>query len=97
MLSGYGALQTGEGDLYEGEWVVGIQNGQGTYNWADGSKYTGDWVDGSPEGKGTWENEEIKHYGDWVAGKRHGKGTVTKKKDGRVLFDGVFKDDKPVK
>jgi len=97
LQHGVGQLKTADGDFYEGEWKVGNQDGFGVYHWSDGSSYTGDWKLGNPHGEGIWQNYDILHEGGFVNGVRHGKAKITRKKDGKVLFTGMYKNDKQVK
>ena len=95
IFSGLGKLTSGDGEEYVGEWIVGNQEGYGIYKWSDGSKYTGEWHDGNPHGVGTWENSELKYVGNWEDGKRHGNGKVIRKKDKKILYNGLFQNDRP--
>lgn len=49
------------GDVYEGNWVDDVKNGNGTvggvrflgsFAWSDGSKYSGNWVNDKMTGHG---------------------------------------------
>jgi len=109
LQHGKGILKTGDGDIYRGDWKAGAQDGFGIYHWNMNSniskpssergfrQYRGQWRLGNPHGIGTWENDEMKHEGQWVDGKRHGKALVIRKWDGKVLFNGFYANDKPMK
>lgn len=63
----------------------------------DGHCYIGYWKDGQPHGWGIWKYVHGDRYvGELIMNKRNGKGKYTLK-DGRVLHDGLWKDDKEVK
>ncbi|MEA4880022.1 MAG: hypothetical protein VB045_00945, partial [Synergistaceae bacterium] len=83
------------GDSYEGSWVEGLWNGKGVYTRADGSSFDGDMLNGEPSGKGVyaWPNGN-RYEGDWLKGVRSGQG-IMKDKEGKILYAGLWKDDKP--
>ena len=96
LLNGEASLRWANGDSYEGSWVKGLWNGKGIYKRADGSSYDGEWLNGETSGKGvyTWSNGN-RYEGDWLKGVRSGEG-ILKDKEGKILYEGLWKDDKPV-
>ncbi len=96
LLNGEASLRWANGDSYEGSWVKGLWNGKGIYKRADGSSYDGEWLNGETSGKGvyTWSNGN-RYEGDWLKGVRSGEG-ILKDKEGKILHEGLWKDDKPV-
>ncbi len=77
-----GSFTNENGDLYEGEMLDGIPNGQGTMKYADGTVYEGNWIDGKREGTGSYggadpSGVEFIYSGDWENDERNGQGTET--------------------
>lgn len=64
--------------------------------YGDGSFYLGDFKEGKEHGWGVFEDAKVKHEGEFVNGERHGKAKVTSKSDGKVIFEGRFKNNQPV-
>ncbi len=100
MLAGYldgkVTLQWNDGDSFNGFYRKGRVNGEGSYSWANGNRYDGEWVDGIIAGKGIFTWSDGKSYeGEWQKGKRNGQG-VMKDPQGKILYDGQWKDDSPV-
>jgi hypothetical protein len=61
-------------EVYEGEWKMGLKDGQGTYTWAD-KHYTGYWRHGKRTGKGTLSKADGSTYtGEWRDDTKHGYG-----------------------
>jgi hypothetical protein len=87
-----------KGDVLEGEWLNGLQHGQGTYTHASGDKYVGEFKDGMNHGQGTYfylannANKGDKYVGEYKDDKKHGQGTYTSANGDRYV--GEFKDDK---
>jgi hypothetical protein len=57
----------------------------------------GQFYEGKPHGFGNWSNGETRYEGEFVEGKRQGQGRMTRIKDGKVLFEGQFKGDQPLR
>ena len=91
---GYGIYIFKEsGDMYEGEWKSNEKNGKGVYKFAEGI-YEGNFFNGQFDGHGKLIYLDGSIYeGEFVNGLRHGKG-VFKDKEGKILFDGIWKDGK---
>jgi len=66
------------GGVYTGEFLDGLQHGQGIYNLPNGYKYTGEWIEGRIEGvgKATYPNGSI-YEGDFINGRPDGQGMIT--------------------
>ncbi|MDM8558281.1 hypothetical protein [Candidatus Parabeggiatoa sp. HSG14] len=57
-------------DLYEGEFINGIINGQGTYVWPNGDRYVGQFEKGKASGRGTMKSTDgFEKSGFWRNGK----------------------------
>ncbi|XP_053327453.1 radial spoke head 10 homolog B isoform X2 [Spea bombifrons] len=87
---------------YTGQWVHGIQNGQGTHTWflkrVPGSQYslrneyTGNFVNGKRHGHGQFYYANGAMYdGEWSDNKKHGMGKFTFK-NGKIYI-GEFVED----
>ena len=85
-------------DTYTGETnEAGERHGQGIKYYADGSKYEGQWEAGKIHGQGIYYYATgDKYEGQWEADKKHGQGIYTRQ-DGMVAYDGLWKDDQPVR
>ena len=59
--------------------------------------YLGQFREGKPHGFGNWSNGETRYEGDFVEGKRQGHGRMSRISDGKVLFEGQFKADQPLR
>ena len=46
-----------DGDVYEGKYKDGLQEGHGVYTFVDGRKYDGQWVKGMMHGTGAQEQQ----------------------------------------
>ena len=46
------------GNVYSGEFVDGLMEGNGTFKWASGYKYQGSWKQGKRNGFGTLFNAD---------------------------------------
>lgn len=85
------------GSLYKGDWKDNRRHGKGTIESQNGERYEGNWIDGKREGEGKyyWPSGE-KYEGEWKDNKRHGKG-ILYDRDNNVQYEGMWKNDKPVK
>jgi hypothetical protein len=92
--NGYGVALLNTGSRYVGNWKDNQRSGEGTYYWADGEYYQGSYKNDRRHGEGTyfWPNGE-KYVGHWKDDQRSGEGTFYGK-DGNVIADGIWKDDK---
>eukprot|EP01119_Soliformovum_irregulare_P016900 TRINITY_DN4957_c0_g1_i3.p2 TRINITY_DN4957_c0_g1~~TRINITY_DN4957_c0_g1_i3.p2 ORF type:complete len:122 (-),score=12.64 TRINITY_DN4957_c0_g1_i3:280-645(-) len=95
--SGKGRLIASDGSRYEGDWKVGSFDGNGTFWNTDGSRYQGQWQSGQMHGSGVWQSETQLHQGVWVNGLREGRFMVSNKADGKILYRGLYKEDRPVR
>ena len=83
--------------FYEGNWKNNLRHGSGTYTWQNGDWYKGSYVNGKRSGYGSYYFESGEVYnGYWKNDLRHGQGKIENKK-GKVIFEGEWKKDKPVK
>ena len=72
------------GDIYEGELLNGIMDGQGTYKYNEGAVYIGQLKNGMRDDMGKYQSVNGEHYiGYFRRNKRHGEGTKIHL-DGRV-------------
>ena len=80
------------GDVYEGDLLLGERHGSGKMIYADGSVYEGEWKHDMYDGKGMKDwCDGITYVGEWKNGMMEGKGVYTMA-HGTVL-EGVFKED----
>jgi hypothetical protein len=81
-----------QGDV---EMKAGKLNGKVSINWSDGASYDGYYRDGWRNGQGIYRWPDGKVYeGEWKNGVREGNGVV-KDAAGKVIHEGLWKDDKP--
>lgn len=74
LCSGYGKFTYKNGDVYEGEWLMGVREGKGKMTYSDGY-YEGDWKKGVREGKGVDSfNNGYKYEGEFSCDLWHGLG-----------------------
>lgn len=77
QLEGNGRLQWKNGDIYVGNFVAGLFEGEGKFSSASGT-YTGSFVKGASEGQGKFIYPDGSHYsGEFKANHFHGKGKFT--------------------
>ena len=81
--------------FYEGNWKNSLRNGKGKYSWQNGDVYEGEYSNDLRNGFGTYQFKSGEQYkGDWRNDLRHGHGVLIGK-DGKVLFEGKWVNDKP--
>jgi len=91
---GRGVYTWADGTRYEGELKGGLRHGRGVCTWADGTRYEGEWKGGLSHGRVVCTNASgIRYEGETNDGKRHGRGVLTLK-DGSILYDGLWENDK---
>ncbi|MDO5509200.1 MAG: hypothetical protein Q4F57_00755 [Weeksellaceae bacterium] len=95
--NGQGVGKFESGSIYEGNWKDNMRHGRGTFTWEDGASYTGEFVKDVREGQGTYHftNGDV-YVGKWENDRRHGPG-VYKNKQGKILYEGEWKNDEFVK
>ena len=70
-----GEMVLPDGDVYEGKYKDGLQEGHGVYTFVDGRKYDGQWVKGMMHGTGLFSYGRGNEYnGEYREGKPHGHG-----------------------
>ena len=63
------------GNIYQGDFMLGRAHGKGVYIWNNGEVYDGEWYKGMRQGKGIWKGASGESYnGEWRRGKAHGFG-----------------------
>ena len=82
--TGYGRIEYGNGDSYEGYWWLGEYDGPGRKEYANGDWYDGEWKEGKMHGEGTF-NLAVR---DWSKTPREQWST---EKD--WTFEGVFQNN----
>jgi hypothetical protein len=75
------AALPGRCEIYEGQWVNDMREGQGKMQYADGSAYSGAWRANVRHGNGVMEfpssiGHVQKYDGEWAHDQRHGRGTL---------------------
>jgi hypothetical protein len=92
------------GNEYNGNWTDGDFEGFGIYTWKDGDIYKGDFHRGLRSGQGTYISAggDInncagcrRYEGSWYNNVKNGRGSCLDV-NGRLLYAGDFRDDKPV-
>lgn len=95
--SGYGYAIFDNKSYYEGQWDNNLRSGSGKYFWQNGDFYDGEYDKGLRSGFGTYHFESGERYiGHWKDDLRHGNGVLLDK-DGKQLYKGMWKDNKPSK
>ncbi len=75
--NGKGTMKYSDGREYTGDWVDGVQQGQGIMKYNNGI-YEGEWYNGKRNGKGTYTWKDGKKYeGSYVDDVREGKGVFS--------------------
>ena len=73
--TGYATATYTNGEIYEGDFVDGIREGNGTYRYLNGNVYSGKWRENRKHGMGKMTyNEKGEYNGFWENGRRHGEG-----------------------
>lgn len=72
-MHGRGKFKYANGNVYDGDWHDGVQQGKGTFTWAeDGSSYEGEFWNNLRHGSGTYfdgRSKKIHYEGMWKDGK----------------------------
>lgn len=93
-IKGRKNYETEEGNIYNGEWDIKMQeqNGLGTmqYSW-DGSIYNGYWLQGKAHGRGQLYSDHFEFNGCFEKDKFHGKGSYWLKNES--YYDGDWIKD----
>jgi hypothetical protein len=73
-MHGKGIYTFSNGEIYEGDFVIGKRHGKGKSTWLDGTTYEGDFANNEFHGKGKYiaSNGEV-YEGYWINGKPHEK------------------------
>jgi len=91
---GQGNYASSRGDTYTGNFSNGKFHGFGKYTFAEGSSYEGQWKDGSYSGQGIYTDEKgNSKEGVYSGNSLNSKGVW--KKNGRVFYEGDFKNSQP--
>lgn len=84
-MEGYGVMEFGSKDRYDGNWKLNKPSGKGTYYFAAGDRYEGDFVDARFEGEGTmFYRNGAKYVGQWKQSKNMATENLSPKK-GKAL------------
>ena len=93
MREGRGIVRSASGNVYEGEYKVGMREGRGIFRYASGAVYEGEFKADKMEGRGIFRSADGNVYeGEFKAGKPEGRG-IYRSADGDV-YKGEFKADK---
>lgn len=92
-FTGEGRLQFQNGDIYEGNFVMGKMEGEGILRTLGGDVYAGSFKNGFKHGKGkiiygSGNNRGGSYEGDWAYNKKEGRGTCIDSNGDR--YDGAF-------
>lgn len=103
--NGKGTFTWKDGSSYTGEFKNDKKSGLGTYKWSGGDKYIGSYIEDEMNGYGEYYSLDsiditecigCKVYkGNWKNDKKNGNGKCYDK-NGKLIYDGPFKDDKPL-
>jgi 1-phosphatidylinositol-4-phosphate 5-kinase len=85
-------LITAKGDIYEGSFLEGYQDGEGKMIFADKSLYEGNWQHGERHGFGIFSALRFKYEGEWSKGLRHGSGKFYDFSN-RTTYNGSWMND----
>ena len=71
IISGKGTYTTKNGDIYIGNFIIGLINGKGTQIYKNGDKYIGEFKNGKKDGEGILSDKEgnIIYSGKWFQDK----------------------------
>ncbi|MFN3560461.1 MAG: hypothetical protein ACK4XY_08075 [Chloroherpetonaceae bacterium] len=95
--NGYGSGSFSTGSIYVGTWKDNRKHGTGRYTWKDGSIYDGEYENDYRNGIGTYFfTTGEKYIGEWKNDKREGKGMLYDK-NGKVVLEGIWKNDEFVR
>jgi hypothetical protein len=61
-----GTYYWNNGEIYDGEWILGCKNGYGIWKGVEGDSYIGEWKNNNTDGHGVhiWKNGD-KYEGEW--------------------------------
>lgn len=98
---GNGKFLFENGDMYNGLWKKGLQEGYGVYDFQSGDVYKGAWKLGKMESRGTYVYANgDKYIGSWKDGKMEGRGHFHWSLSGDLMtnakYEGNFKGGQPV-
>ena len=80
----------------EVEMIAGLLDGRASLKWSHGASFDGDYKAGLEEGNATYKSPDGREYvGSFKNGRRNGYG-VEKDASGKVLYEGEWKDGKPL-
>mmetsp|Transcript_22989 Transcript_22989/g.20881 ORF Transcript_22989/g.20881 Transcript_22989/m.20881 type:complete len:230 (-) Transcript_22989:113-802(-) len=94
--TGYGKMIYPNGDIYEGEWLENLMNGEGSYTYKkSGDIYSGTWIKGKKQDQGRYEfnKDRSMFVGTWEKG-QFTNGTWELK--GAGVYEGQFKLGRPI-
>ncbi|HCS20742.1 MAG TPA: hypothetical protein DIW47_09315 [Bacteroidetes bacterium] len=104
VRTGSGTYYFADGTVYVGGWKNDAFSGRGKMTWDDGDKYDGSYANGRRNGLGTYTTgggdinncpDCRKYQGYWKDNNKHGMGKCFDR-NGKLLYDGEFRDGKPV-
>ncbi|EFA77536.1 hypothetical protein PPL_12139 [Heterostelium album PN500] len=76
LPNGPGEYETVDGEVYIGEFVLGMKQGAGKYIWRNNSSYDGYWMHDKRSGVGKMVEEREIYEGEWLNDQRHGAGLL---------------------
>jgi len=90
--NGKGIFVDDVGNMYIGEFIDGVMNGDVTINYANDDKYIGELRERKRNGKGLliYPNGD-KYEGEFIDNKQHGFGTLMKS-DNTIIKNGIWKN-----
>ena len=96
-MHGHGTYTWADGTVYDGEYKDDKRHGHGKGTSADGSVYDGEWKDDKHHGHGkkTWPDGSV-YEGEYKDDKFHGHGKFSQGPDGIVLYNGEWRNGKPI-
>jgi hypothetical protein len=88
-IDGHGKKTWPSGDVYDGDFYMGLEHGQGRKLFADGAVYEGGWKNGLHDGEGRTMYENGDHYeGTWLKGHKSGSGTMRSTRENGDVYEG---------